>query len=124
MLPLKTTLFVNGISSGITGLGLVIFAPQAATLLGVAGATPIVRETGIFLVLFSILVIFAALNRRAGIVKLITTLDITWVLGSVLLIALAGSSLSAIGIAAIAMVACWVGLMAFLQRQGLKAVLN
>src|SRR4051812_40678816 len=87
MLPIKTTLLINAISSGVTGIGLVIFAKEAAQLFGVSMHAPF-TYTGLFLVGFALFVLAAAFRKTISrsAVRLITTLDILWVVVSVLLV--------------------------------------
>lgn len=123
MLPLKTTLTVNALSSGATGILLVAFAPAIAQLFGVANTMPFVA-TGIFLVLFGLFVFIVSRKnppaRRS--VQLITTLDTLWVIGSVALVLAASASLSVTGIVLIIAVAGWVAMMALLQTKGLRTM--
>jgi hypothetical protein len=55
MKTLKSVLLVNALSSGVTGLGLIVFAAPIAVLFGIGEPTP-VMEVGIFLVVFAIFV--------------------------------------------------------------------
>lgn len=121
MIPVKTTLFINGISSGATGIGLIAFAGPVAGLFRISPAA-IFTEVGIFLVFFSALVIFSAFQKSGDPrwVNFITTLDVLWVAASLLVVVVAGQSMSIIGIVATVAVAAWVGLMAYLQIRGLR----
>lgn len=121
MIPVKTTLLVNGISSGITGILLTLLAEPVATLFNV-GYPAVFTETGIFLLLFSLLVTGNALRKQVQPrwVKIISTLDVLWVLASVVVLLAVGGSLSSWGVIITAGVAAWVGLMAYLQMNGLK----
>ncbi|PST83621.1 hypothetical protein C7T94_13865 [Pedobacter yulinensis] len=122
MLNLKNTLFVNAASSGATGILLIIFSNETARLFGLQAAGPF-TATGIFLVAFAALVFAAAgKHTHAGLVQLVTMLDLLWVAASVLLVLFAGSSFSGLGIGAVLAVAGWVALMAFLQVRGLRSL--
>ena len=120
MLPLKTTLTVNALSSGATGILLIALAKTVATLFGVSATIPFIG-TGIFLVAFAAYVLNTALqspvNQKS--VRMIIALDTIWVLASAVLIGVAFSTLSRLGILAITAVAVWVAGMAFLQSKGL-----
>ncbi len=121
MLNIKTTLLVNGLSSGATGIGLVIFAKPIAALFSVS--YPIVfTEVGIFLITFAALVLVTGLRKstNANAVKLITLLDTLWVVGSIVAVIELFQVISTAGILLILAVAAWVGVMALLQRSGLK----
>ncbi|MEJ7589162.1 MAG: hypothetical protein WKI04_16525 [Ferruginibacter sp.] len=121
MLPIKTTLLLNGVSSLATGAGLIVFATKVAELFGVTDKAPFI-EAGVFLIVFASLVVFTAIKnpQNNGLVRLITVLDIFWVIGSVILIVITKPYLSTIGIVAILAVAVWVSLMALLQTKGIK----
>lgn len=121
MLPIKTTLLVNGISSGVTGIGLIAIARTVAGIFGVSQSAPF-AGTGIFLVLFAMLVVSAGLKKTTNpsTVRLITALDLLWVVASVILVIADGRYFSFIGNVLIVAVAAWVGMMAILQRQWLK----
>src|SRR3954454_12844016 len=98
MLSLKNVLLVNGISSGATGLLLVLFANAAAPLFGVNGSAAF-WAVGLFLLVFSALVIGEGLktNSRPDRVKLIIVLDVLWVIASVAIVGLQLFSLSVLG---------------------------
>lgn len=121
MITLKNTLIINALSSGATGLGLVAFSSTVAQLFGVEQRSPFM-SAGIFLVLFAIGVLMVSagkpINDKA--VKVIIALDVLWVIGSLILIAMAGSTISMIGLVAIIAVALWVAGMVILQRRGLQ----
>lgn len=123
MLPLKTTLFVNGISSGVTGVLLAVFSKPVAGIFNVAN-TSIFAATGIFLVLFAAFVVLTAANKttNTSAVKLISTLDVLWVIGSAVTVLYFLTAISTIGIVLIIAVAGWVAMMAWLQTRGLKKV--
>ena len=121
MKTLKNALLVNAVSSGATGLGLIIFAAPIAILFGISESTP-VMEVGFFLVAFSILVFREARRtiHNLKMVKLIIALDISWVLVSLLVVALQLFHLTPLGYFAIGAVALWVAGMAYLQIDGVK----
>ncbi len=121
MIPLTTTLRINGLSSGATGLLLTIFPGMAASLFGVTATLPFLA-TGVFLIIFAAGVLFVAQRPNPTAVKWIITLDTIWVIGSFLAIALLFSAISGIGSLLIAGVALWVGLMAVLQQKGLRSL--
>jgi hypothetical protein len=121
MISLKNVLLINGISSGVTGLQLVVFGNMAAGLFGVAQPHAF-WGVGIFLVAFAVLVVTVGLQApiRENRVRLIIALDILWVVASLSIVVLQLFTLSFIGYMAITAVAGWVGLMAYLQMRGLK----
>lgn len=123
MLPLRTTLLVNAISSGATGLLLVLLDSTVAGLFGVSNTTPFIAA-GIFLIFFALFVGITARKSpvNTGSVKWISTMDILWVVASLVVVLVYSSMLSAWGIILIVAVAGWVALMAFLQIRGSAAI--
>lgn len=123
MLPLRTTLLVNAISSGATGSLLAFFPGMVADIFGVTEKTYFL-EVGIFLVLFAAFVIFVATRKPIKIrsVMLVTTLDLLWVLGSMVAVFMLAGIVSTIGIVLIIAVAAWVSMMALLQFKGSHAI--
>jgi hypothetical protein len=121
MKTLKNVLILNAISSGATGLGLVVFAAPIAILFGLDKPTPVL-EVGIFLLVFAILVFVESrrATQNSNVVKLIIALDLGWVAVSVSIVALQLFSLTPLGYFAIGAVALWVAGMAYLQIGGLK----
>jgi hypothetical protein len=121
MIPLKTTLTINAASSGVTGLGLIILASPVAELFGVSQTMPFVG-VGVFLILFASFVFLVGVSKSINpkAVRLIITLDTLWVVASLVLVAVASSSISLIGILTILAVAMWVAAMAFLQHKGMS----
>lgn len=119
MFNLKQTLWLNSLSSVITGAGLIFFAPTVTKLFGLYNMLPI-QIVGVFLVLFAALVFYAALRKETNLqlVKAITTLDILWVISSALLLCFLNALFTVIGILVITGVALWVALMATLQIKG------
>jgi hypothetical protein len=120
MITLKNVLLINGISSGVTGIGLIVFAPSVAIISGLN--SPLVWYTvGVFLVAFALFVVSAAMRLLPShkSVRIITALDVSWVISSLVVIT-SPIELTIIGRIAIIMVAGWVALMAFLQYRGLR----
>lgn len=122
MITLKTTLTINGITSGATGLGLVALASPVSRLFEVSQTAPFVWA-GIFLILFAAYVLSVSrtvpINNNA--VKVIIALDILWIIGSLIVMGIASTDISSIGIILIGAVAIWVAAMAFLQIKGLPS---
>lgn len=126
---LRRTLLANAAVSDVLGIVLVLFggpvaawmAGPDATLLGIDLAW-VLRALGVGLLVFALGVFLTSrgLPRRAWAVRLITVLDIGWVAGSILTIALAASALSGMAVAVIAVLAVDVALFAVLQSRGLR----
>lgn len=123
MTSLKNVLLINGVSSGATGLILIVFSQFTATLFDSPQPAPF-WAVGAFLIVFAALVVTEGVRAtpRPGRVMLITTLDTLWVAGSLIIVVLQLFSLSAIGYLLISGVALWVATMAVLQARGLKKI--
>jgi hypothetical protein len=123
MISLKNVLLINAVSSGATGIGLVVLADTVAELFGTSAAGA-VMGVGIFLVVFAAGVLNEALQRTTRIthVYIIIALDILWVIGSVAIVLPQLFNLSAIGYITITAVALWVAAMAYLQMKGVKQI--
>jgi hypothetical protein len=121
MLSLKSTLLLNGVSSGATGMGLILFAKKVAELFG-AQSTVAFIETGVFFVAFATLVLYTALQKeiKVSLVKAITWIDISWVCFSIVIVANTWGAITFLGSAATIAVAGWVSIMAYLQNRGVK----
>ncbi len=120
MITLKNVLLLNGISSGVTGIGLVVFAPSIASITGL-NSSLVWYTVGVFLIAFALFVLSAAMRPLPGhkSVRIITTLDVSWVIGS-LIVVMSPIEFTIIGRIAIIMVALWVALMALLQYRGMR----
>ncbi|SOD78194.1 hypothetical protein [Spirosoma fluviale] len=123
MKSLKTVLIINAVSSGATGLLLLALANPIAQLFG-QSSTGIFTEVGLFLVAFAVFVFYQSRQHSVstGAVRFIIALDLLWVVASVILLVWPSVELTGLGQAAIAAVALWVALMAYLQTNGLKKV--
>jgi len=123
MLTLRNVLLINAVSSGATGLLLVLFSDFFAGLFGVGSVSPFL-ETGIFLLAFAGFVFYG--GRRSNIntsrIRLIIALDTLWVVASILLLVLQPVAITLIGNLFIAVVALWVAAMAALQFRGVKQI--
>lgn len=121
MTTLKNVMLINAVSSGATGLLLIIFSGYTAQLFSVTRQMPFVA-VGIFLLLFAVLV-FANSRRNPlskGWIKLIVAIDILWVIESLIIVFPKMFGFSTIGYVLIVAVAIWVTLMAVLQAKGLQ----
>jgi len=125
MIPLKNVLLINGVSSGATGLGLITLSRFFAELFQVRSSA-VFTEVGVFLVVFSLFVIFQGTRSviRAKSVQVIIALDILWVIASFITAIAMKSGISPIGVFMIIAVALWVAAMAYLQTKGLKQSTN
>lgn len=115
-------MLVNALSSGATGLLLVLLPGYTAGLFGAAYTWPFVA-TGIFLLVFALLVFMQSRKQtpNKSWVKVIIALDILWVIESLIIVLPALFGLTVLGYCLIGAVAAWVALMAFLQARGLRS---
>jgi hypothetical protein len=121
MTTLRNVLLINAISSGFTGLILVIAPGFVASLFATSVTQPFVW-VGMFLVAFALLVFGAALQNplRGSMISIILVLDSSWVIASLAVIVLQLLNISALGYGFIAGVAAWVLLMVYFQFNGLR----
>ena len=121
MKTLKNILLINALSSGATGLGLIVFASFLAPLFGVSVLEPF-WIMGLFLVLFAGIVFYQSGRNPISPkgVTFIITLDILWVITSFVIVIFQLYDLSILGYILIGAVALWVAGMAFFQAKGLK----
>lgn len=121
MITLKNVLLVNALSSGFSGLLLMMMPSETADIFAVTQHEPFV-VTGLFLLLFALMVMYAALKNvlETKLVRWIILLDVLWVMASAAIVVLQLFALSAWGYALISGVAIWVGLMAYLQHLSLS----
>jgi len=121
MTTLKNILLINAVSSGITGLILIGLPAWIAPLFGVSETAPFVG-VGSFLFAFAVLVFMVATRRPISDtgVKLVIALDCLWVFASACIVIFQMLPISILGNLFIVAIAAWVGLMAILQRNGLK----
>jgi len=124
MLSLKNTLLLNALSSGMTGIILICFARPAAELFGQMQTAPF-SGVGVFLLVFALYVF--RISRRTPVrgneARVVTMLDLSWVVASVVLLVWMSDQFSVVGNVLIAAVAGWVGLMAVLQWRGLRVAI-
>lgn len=123
MKSLQTVMLVNAVSSGATGLLLIVLANLIAQLMGTS-AIGVVREVGFFLVAFAGLVFYESRRNpmRLERVRFIVILDCLWVLTSLVVVLVPAIELSILGRVVIVTIAAWVGLMAWLQATNLGKI--
>lgn len=121
MKTLKNILLINAVSSGATGILLLLFTDYISRVFGSALQISFLA-TGIFLLLFGGLVFIQSLKNplRKGWIKFIIALDILWVIESLIILLQRMFDFTTFGYMLIAIVALWVSLMVVLQVNGLK----
>ncbi|KAB7530361.1 hypothetical protein F8C76_02300 [Flagellimonas olearia] len=117
MLTLTNILKINAISSGTTGLVLVIFSKFSANLFATTTQLPFII-TGLFLLIFSMFVVYQAYQNPLNVKKIVSIIwmDRLWVLTSVVAVPILYNSISSTGVVIIMAIAVWVGLMAYIQN--------
>ena len=122
-MTLKNVLLTNAISSGMTGILLATMPSVFTRLFAIEGSTPFI-SVGIFLIVFSLFVVVTAMkeNIPESWTKFIITLDITWVISSIVALIALFYKISIIGSVMILAVAAWVGMMAYLQNKNLNTI--
>lgn len=123
MIPLTTTMQINAITSGATGLLLATLSKPIAGIFGVTQTAPFVF-IGVFLVVFATLVFIVSKGKpvNPGAVKFVVLADTAWVVSSAVALIFLFPLISGLGSLLIAGVALWVAAMAYLQKKGLQAV--
>ena len=115
---LRQVLVADGITSGVTGLGLVLMPGRVADLIAAPSAS-LVLATGVGLILFGLVLIRSARHpvpSRGG-TAFAATLNLAWVVGSVAVV-LSGA-LSALGNWALILVGIVVLIFAVLELRNL-----
>lgn len=122
-MTLKNVLLINAVSSGITGILLVLIPDIFAKLFETNKTVPFV-EVGIFLIIFSLFVLLTAFKNpiQKNWTKLIIGLEIAWVVASIIATVLLFSLISTVGSVIILAIAAWVGLMAYLEHKTLHKI--
>lgn len=123
MLTLSNILKINAISSGATGLLLVIFSKFSANLFAVKTQLPFII-TGLFLIVFSLFVAYQAYQKPLNVKEIVSIIwmDRLWVITSLVTTPVLYGSISITGTIIIVVIAAWVGLMAYLQNAKLIRV--
>ena len=121
MLSMSNILRLNAISSGLTGLLLLLLTGMIAPLMGVTNKIAL-SAVGGFLVLFAVFVFEVSLgkpiNRKA--VNIVIALDTAWIIVSAIAMIFLLPLLTFIGNAMVIGVAAWVGVMVYLQKRALR----
>jgi len=122
-MKLKQVLLINAISSGFTGTLIAVLPEIAADIFKIKIITPFIG-VGVFLIIFALFVLFTATNTPISkrLTQVIIAIDILWVMLSIIIICLVFPIISLLGSIIISAIACWVGIMAFLQTKTLKLI--
>ena len=118
----KTTLRSNALFSTICALALLTFSRPIAMAIGnIPSYLLILLGIGLLLFVGFILIVSEAKTINSQMVKAIIIMDISWVIGSLVLLFLPFQWFSSTGKIVIAIIAIAVGLLAYLQNKGLKS---
>ena len=123
-LTLKDGLMINAILTGITGLGLALFAELSAIYLIPGAPVWLIVALGIALVVFAIDVGLIARWKSASapLVGFVFAADLLWVIGVPAILVLMPSAFTALGITASLAVTVVVACFALVEWQGLRAI--
>ncbi len=123
-LNLKDGLMINAILTGITGLGLALFAKISAIYLIPGAPVWLISALGIALMVFAIDVGLIARWKSASapLVGLVFAADLLWVIAVPAILVLVPSAFTALGITASLAVTAVVACFALIEWQGLKAI--
>lgn len=121
---LKTGLMINAVLTGITGLGLVLFAERSAIYLMPGAPVWLIATLGVALILFAVDVGLIARWKSASalLVGFVFAADLLWVVGVPAILMLMPSAFTALGVIASLAVTAAVGCFALVEWQGLKAI--
>ena len=121
MFSLSNILKINAISSGLTGLLLLLLPGTLAPIMGVSNKMALVGVGG-FLVLFSVFVFEVSLGKpiKNKAVKAVIALDTAWVVISLIAMIFLLPVLTVIGNALVIGVGAWVAGMVYLQKRALR----
>ncbi|WP_454881038.1 hypothetical protein [Sphingobacterium detergens] len=122
-MTLKNVLLTNAISSGMTGILLATMPSLFTQLFKTPHSSPFALVGG-FLIVFSVFVLATAMKKiiSKSWTKFIITLDVIWVIASVIALISLFYTISIIGSVMILAVAVWVGMMAYLQNRNLNTI--
>lgn len=121
MKNLKNVLLIDSLSSGATGLLLIVIPGKVADLFSSTSKVPFIG-VGLFLLLFASVIFFESrkesINRSS--VSVFAWLNTLWVGASFFVVLFRAFDLSILGYFLVGTVALWVALMALLQYMALK----
>lgn len=123
MKTLKTYLRINSAFSMLTGVLMVLFSDKLMKFFNSIDDQYLFDIIGLNLIAFALFVWYVSTKQLQNVilVKLISFLDIIWVIGSFIIVLFQLFNLSLNGYILITIVAIWVGFLAYKQ---LKQILN
>lgn len=123
MKTLKTYLRLNSAFSLLTGLLMVLTSDILIKFFNIIDDQYLFDSIGVNLIVFALFVWYVSTKQLQNVllVKLISFLDILWVIGSFIIVLFQLFNLSLNGYILITVVAIWIGFLAYKQ---LKQILN
>jgi hypothetical protein len=121
MKTLKTYLTINSAFSALSGIVMLLFSKQLNDLFGIDHEF-VFPFIGGNLIIFAVFVYWVSAKQLSNrlLVKIITTLDILWVVGSAIIVGFGLFELSKMGYILIAIVAVWIAFLAYRQQENNK----
>jgi len=118
---LKIALRTNAIFSFLCAVLILFFTSQIADLLGKVPIYMLI-SLAIALIGFVVMILYVSEKQKLSVkqAKIITIMDFSWVIGSIILVSLGSQWFSITGIIVILVVAAIVGMLALFQYLGIK----
>jgi hypothetical protein len=119
MKELKKYLIINSIFSLFTGTVMVYFSNELLAFFNVNNNEYLFEGIGLNLIVFAFFVWYVLTKKLQNVmlIKLISFLDVLWVLGSLIIVFFQLFELSLNGYILIAIVAIWIGFLAYKQMK-------
>lgn len=117
MKKLRVYLRINSVFSLLTGVLMVLYSNELLKFFNISNNQYLYHLIGLNLILFACFIWYVSVKQleRKMLVKIISFLDILWVLGSSIIVAFQLFNLSQKGYFLIAILAIWIGFLAFKQ---------
>jgi hypothetical protein len=118
---LKIALRTNAVFSFLCAVLILFFTSQIADLLGKVPIYMLI-SLAIALIGFVVMILYVSEKQKLSVkqAKIITIMDFSWVIGSIILVSLGSQWFSITGIIVILVVAAIVGMLALFQYLGIK----
>jgi len=126
MRKLRIYLRINSIFSSFTGIVMTHFSDELLEFFNIENKRYLFDVIGLNLIVFGLFVWHVSLKDlvQPVLAKIISLLDIGWVVGSLLIVAFQLFDLSKGGYILISLVAVWISFLAYKQLRGIKAITN
>ena len=126
MRKLRIYLRINSIFSLFIGIVMTYFSDELLEFFKIENKRYLLDVIGLNLIVFGLFVWYVSLKPlvQPALAKIISLLDIGWVVGSLLIVAFQLFDLSKGGYILISLVAVWISFLAYKQLRGIKAITN